>query len=120
MQCAAQFIHFIEHTLVLQAVVFVDIPRAMSLERRAYFFIVGHFLEALHELWTLWKLVKIMSGQCVFCRDPTLCFGAVVVFKRAVWVGNLCAEIGVNGVVLRRFRIVKALCYHAGCSHSQC
>ena len=108
---SAELIHHIEHALVLQTVVLVEIPFALALEGSAHFLVVGHLFQAREQFGALGQAVEIGRGDGVLFLHPSggLCAG--VILQPTVGVGDFHAEIGVHGPVLGCRGIGDFLCH---------
>ena len=111
---AAQLVHHVHHALVLQAVVLVEIPFAMFLERYARLLVVGHLAQPLKQFLALRDAVQKGIGHGILCLHPLGGLGTRVVLEPAVGVGHLGAEIFVYGIVAGCGGVVDALCRSRG------
>ena len=105
----AQFVHHVEHTLVLQAVILVEIPLAVTLERCAYFFVVRHLFQSFEQLRAERNLPDVAVGNGIFCLYPCRSLRTAVVLQPAIRVFHLRSEIGIDRRPLFRHRILNAL-----------
>ena len=106
----AQLVHYVHHALVLQAVVLVEVPLAVTLPWRRDLLVVGQFCQPLQQLPSEGNLLQVGVGHLVLCLHPCCCLSACVVLQPAVGIGHLRAEILVNSAVLRGLGVLQSLC----------
>ena len=88
----------VEHALVLQAVVLEVIDLVLHIERCSHLGIVGELGETCLHLVAEWDFLEVGLSDFVLGLYPLSRLGGVVVLEPSVWVGDLCAEVVVNGV----------------------
>ena len=115
-----QLVHLIEHRLVLQSVVAINVPFAILLEWGIDFLVVDNLAQPFKIFGALWNLGQIGIGHCVFCFDPCCRCCAGVVFEWAIGVRHLHSEILVDGIVGRWRRIMQLLCINGSGSQREC
>ena len=114
----AQLVHDIHDRLVLQPVIFIEVPLAVTLPWRAHFLVVGQFRQSFEQFLAEGYFLQVAVGHLILCLHPCCRLAAGVVLQPSVGVGNRRAEIIVYGAVLRGFRILYSLCRCQG--RSQC
>ena len=111
-------IHLIQDSLVLEAVIFVDIPLAVfSTGRDTHFLIIGNLLETFQELLTPRQALKVIVRHLVLGLHPCGGFFRGVILQPAIGIRNLRAEICIHSVVFARHHLfgsagVKYYCCH--------
>ena len=75
----AQLVHLIEHTLVLQTVVLVEVPLAVALAWCTNLLVVGQLGESVEQLLAEGNLLQVGVGHLVFGCHPgsSLCRGVI-------------------------------------------
>ena len=116
---ASQLIHDIHDILVLQSVVPVVIPFAVTFARCTYLFIVHQLRHTLQKFLADGNFLQKCIGDLVFCLNPSCRLGRSVVFQPAIRVGDLYAEVFVNSTVLICFRILQALSLRKHWNHKK-
>ena len=114
---ASELVHLVEHSLVLQTVVLIDIPLSVLLERGIDLLVVSHLLEAFQILVALRYLGEVSVGYGVLCLYPSRSCRTGIVFERAEWIRYFFAEVFVHRIVLRGGRILQVLSHHGSGAH---
>ncbi len=110
----------IEHTLVLQSVVLVEVEFVLYLEGSRHLLVVGEFGDALLHILAEGDLGQIVLSHLVLGIDPGLGLGAAVILEPAVRVGHLGAEVVVHRVHAARVGVVDASLRREGRRCNQC
>ena len=98
-------VHLVQHALVLQSVVLVEVPfTVLATHRRPDLLVIVHLLQALQQLATEAYAFEIMVGVPVLGLHPGGCLVGKVVLQPAVGIGHGSAEIIVNGRVFACLR----------------
>ena len=113
----AQFVHLVKHILVLQTVVLVEVPLAVTFAWCSNLLIVGEFGQSFQQLAAEGDAAEEISRHSILGLHPSgsLCRG--VVLQPTVGVGHLRTKIFVYCAVLGGLRILQALCLHHGCGY---
>ena len=76
----SQFVHLVHDVLVLQAVVLVVVPLAVTLTRSSDFLVVCQFCQSFQQFATEWNLRQIGVGHLILSFYPgcCLCRGVVL------------------------------------------